>query len=74
MKGTDCSNFNGIGYVVSTNFTAPHGSLLYQSVADEMIIRDALGEGYSIKPSVHPLPITKFESEFAQAEDAFTAW
>ena len=74
MKGTNCSNFAGIGYVVSTNFTAPHASLLYQSIADEMIIRDALSEDYSIKPSIHPLPLTKFESEFTQAEDAFTAW
>jgi len=70
----NCSNYAGIGYVVGTNFTAPHASLLYQAIADEMIIRDAVEEKYSISPSIHPLPLTKMEDDFSQAEDAFSAW
>jgi hypothetical protein len=71
----DCSNFAGIGYVVSTNFTAPHASLLFQGLADESIIRQALGDNdFKIKSTIHPLPITKVEGRLAQAEDSFSAW
>lgn len=71
----DCTNFAGLGYVVSSNFTAPHASLLFQGVADEAIIRQALGDNeYTIKPTIHPLPVTKIEAGFSQAENSFSAW
>lgn len=70
-----CANFAGLGYVVSTNFTAPHASLLFQGFADEAIIREALDDNeYKIKTTIHPLPITKIEGEFSQAENSFSAW
>uniref|UniRef100_A0A7S4MIY7 ABC transporter domain-containing protein n=1 Tax=Odontella aurita TaxID=265563 RepID=A0A7S4MIY7_9STRA len=63
------------GYLVKTNFTALHHSLLYQAVADEALARRALNDdSFRIVPTIHPLPITKKEESFAAGEDAFTAW
>jgi len=74
-KNYDCSVYEGLGYVVSTNFTALHASMLFQALADEAIIRTALeSNDIDIKATIHPLPITKPEAGFQQAADAFTAW
>jgi len=60
---------------VSTNFTALHAPLFFQGVADENIIREALNdEDYTIKATIHPLPITQLEGQFSQAENTFAAW
>lgn len=70
-----CGRYRGIGYVVSYNFTAFHSSLLYQALADEAIVREALlDDDISISATIHPLPITQREEEFGAAEDAFSAW
>jgi hypothetical protein len=74
-EGFDCDRFKGIGFVVDTNFTALHGSLLYQSIADEAIIREALDDdSFGISATIHPLPLTDVENSFSQAEDSFSAW
>ena len=71
----DCDRFSGIGLVIDTNFTALHGSLLYQSIADEAIIREALDDdSFGISATIHPLPLTDVENSFSQAEDSFSAW
>lgn len=70
-----CSRFFGQGYVVATNFTAPHASLLYQGLVDETIIRVSKNDdAYSIKVNIHPMPVTKLENDFADAESSFSAW
>jgi len=71
----NCSNFGGVGYIVSSNFTALHSPLLFQSVADELLIREVLDDNdYTVKTTVHPLPITKNESGYSQAQNSFSAW
>lgn len=64
-----------IGYVLSYNFTALHVSPLYQALADEALLRQALdSDDVSIQATIQPLPITKVEQSYGEAEDAFTAW
>ena len=73
--GTNCDKYAGIGYVVSTNFTSLHSSILFQALADEAIVREATGKpSFKIKPSIWPLPITDRENNFAKAENSFSAW
>ena len=70
-----CEAYKGIGYVVSTNFTALHASILFQAVADESIVRTALqSNDIDIKVTLHPLHFTKSEGRLKQASDAFSAW
>lgn len=71
----NCDNFGGIGYVLQYNFTALHVSPLYQTLADEALVRQALTDDtFNIQCTLDPLPITRLESNFGEAEDAFTAW
>jgi len=71
----DCSVYEGLGYVVNTNFTALHASVLFQTLADEAIIRTALeSNDYDIKTTIHPLRITDLENGIQQGTDAFSAW
>jgi len=71
----DCSKYAGLSYLVGTNFTSLHSSLVYQALADEAILRSSLGDDtYSIKSSIHPLPITKVESTLGLSQDSFAAW
>jgi ABC-type multidrug transport system fused ATPase/permease subunit len=57
------------------NFTALHVAPLYQTLADEALVRQALNnDDFNIKCTIDPLPITKVEEGFGAAEDAFTAW
>ena len=70
-----CEFLRGIGYVINYNFTALHVSPLFQALADEAIIREALDDiEYKISATIHPLPITDMEEAYGQAEDAFLAW
>ena len=71
----NCSAYEGLGYVVGVNFTALHASLLFQSLADEAIMRSALSDDeYEIQTTIHPLPLTKMEKGLKMSEDSFTAW
>jgi ATP-binding cassette, subfamily A (ABC1), member 3 len=61
--------------VINYNFTAVHVTPLYQALADQAIIREAMNDdAYTISATIHPLPITAREDSYGQAEDAFLAW
>lgn len=71
----DCRAQTGIGYLIQYNFTALHVAPLYQKLADEAIVREAIADDeFKIKTVIHPLPITLQEENIGQADDAFTAW
>lgn len=45
------------------------------ALATEGIARTGLGtEDFTIQTTIHPLPLTNFEQEVIETEDAFTAW
>jgi ATP-binding cassette subfamily A (ABC1) protein 3 len=70
-----CESYGGVGYVVNYNFTALHASLVYQALADEALMQEALNDDQvTISATVHPLPLTDTEESLGQAEDAFSAW
>lgn len=72
---SNCVDFDGIGYVIQYNFTALHVAPLYQTLADEALVREATGDtGFKIQTTLHPLPITSVEASVGAADDAFTAW
>jgi ATP-binding cassette, subfamily A (ABC1), member 3 len=74
-SSVDCNRFGGIGYVIQYNFTAVHVSPLYQSLADEALVRQAINKPeFNIKFSIAPLPITESERRYGEADDAFTSW
>lgn len=60
--------------MISTNFTAPHASILYQALADEAIVKSGAGSDHSIKVTIDPLPYTAFEDGISQSSDSFNAW
>jgi len=65
----------GIGYLIQYNYTAIHVAPLYQKLADEAIVREAIADDkFKIQTVVHPLPITSVEESIGKADDAFTAW
>ena len=71
----DCIYFGGLGYVVQYNFTARHAAVMYQSTADEAIVRHATGyPEFIINTTIAPLPVTSVEKAFGEAEDSFAAW
>jgi len=71
----DCLSYAGISYVIQYNYTAVHVAPLYQKIADEAIVREALGDDeFKINTVIHPLPITTQESNIGEGDDAFTAW
>jgi ATP-binding cassette subfamily A (ABC1) protein 3 len=75
LDSSECLNYRGIGYIVRYNYTALHAAPLYQSLADEAIIREFKNsDDFKIKVTIHPLPLTKSESSLGDAEDGFTAW
>jgi ATP-binding cassette, subfamily A (ABC1), member 3 len=66
---------DGYGYVVQYNFTGLHSAPLYQTLADEALVRSALNNpNIAIMTRIAPLPITKVEEGLGDAEDTFTAW
>lgn len=72
---SDCLEFSGISYSIQYNFTAIHVAPLYQTLADEALVREGTGNpDFKIKTTIHPLPITNAEQNIGEADDAFTAW
>ena len=70
-----CQAFGGIGFVINYNYTSLHSSLLYQSTADEALLREYTNDPeYSISASIWPLPLTKVEEQYTLASNAFAAW
>lgn len=76
LKPSECENYGkGFGYTVSYNFTAFHIAPLFQTLADEALIRQVPGHtDMKISAAIHPMPITKREDSFAKAGDAFVLW
>jgi ATP-binding cassette, subfamily A (ABC1), member 3 len=75
INEAECSLYGGIAYTVRYNFTAMHVAPLYQTLADEAIVREALkDDGFKIRTTLHPLPLTKVEANLGKSEDAFSAW
>eukprot|EP00538_Stauroneis_constricta_P006033 CAMPEP_0119570644 /NCGR_PEP_ID=MMETSP1352-20130426/43716_1 /TAXON_ID=265584 /ORGANISM="Stauroneis constricta, Strain CCMP1120" /LENGTH=1964 /DNA_ID=CAMNT_0007620313 /DNA_START=556 /DNA_END=6450 /DNA_ORIENTATION=+ len=71
----ECQNFGGIGYTIRYNFTALHVAPLYQSLADEAILREALGDNnFKIRTTMHPLPKTQREENYEAGDNAFLLW
>lgn len=72
---SNCGDFGGVGYTVAYNFSALHVTPLYQVLADEAIIRQALNDSsFNIECTIDPLPFTFFEDSYGQADNAFLAW
>jgi len=70
-----CEVFGGIGYVIQYNFTALHVAPLYQQLADEALVREALDtDEINIRLTIDPLPITDVEIKLKSSEDAYSAW
>lgn len=75
LTDADCEAAAGLGYLIQYNFTAIHVALLYQMLADEAIVREAVGDtGFKIQTTIYPLPITSVEANIGAADDAFTSW
>lgn len=56
VSANDCAYYGGLGYLIRYNFTALHAAPIFQAVADEAIIREALDDNnFRIKPIIHPL-------------------
>ena len=70
-----CDHYGNIAFFVQYNYTAVHVAPLYQSLADEALVRHATGVSeFNIHATIAPLPITKIEEGFGEAQDAFSAW
>jgi ATP-binding cassette subfamily A (ABC1) protein 3 len=75
LDSDECDNYAGIGYVIRYNFTAMHATLLYQTLADEAIVKEALNDkDFRIKTTIHPLPQSYIEVAIGKGDDAFSAW
>jgi len=75
----DCEKLAGIGYLIQYNYTALHASPLFQALVDQILVnqyREDTGETneFIVEASLHPLPITKVEAAFTEAQDATAAW
>ena len=74
-----CEKLAGVGYLIQYNFTALHSSPLFQALVDQVLVnqyRAETGETSEVKveASIHPLPITKVEVGYTEAQDATSAW
>lgn len=76
LSESECARYGtGTGYAIAYNFTALHVAPLFQMLADQSIIRHALGEmTFKLSAVIHPLPITNIEESFGAADDAFVLW
>lgn len=76
LADSECALYGtGIGYTIAYNFTAIHASPLYQALADEGIVREAIGSNtFRVSATIAPMKITKRESDYAEAIDAFNLW
>jgi ABC-2 family transporter protein len=71
----NCFRFRGYGYVIQYNFTGIHVGPLFQTVADQALLRYALGEReITISTTIAPLPITQVEERYGAAEDLVLVW
>lgn len=75
----DCKYFGGVGYIIQYNFTALHAAPLYQTLADEALVRHSTGiQNFTIETTIDPLPKTLREQAYGIVEDAiesdFAAW
>ncbi|GMH95498.1 hypothetical protein TrST_g9581 [Triparma strigata] len=72
---TNCSNFGHYGFSIATNFTAIHSSVLYQNVADELLLRSLIpSSDFKIATTLHPLPLTHLQEKSGDAVNAFISW
>lgn len=75
LNASECDNYAGIGYAIQYNFTALHATPLYQSLADEAIVREAIDDtDFKIQTVLHALPQTRLEEDIGKADDGFSAW
>jgi ATP-binding cassette, subfamily A (ABC1), member 3 len=71
----DCLRFRGYGYVIQYNFTGLHVGPLFQSIADQALLRYATGaKEVTITTTIAPLPITLVEERYGAAEDLLLVW
>lgn len=72
----DCTRLReGYGYVVQYNHTCLHVAPLYQTLADQALVRYAVNNSdFKITTSISPLPITSLEEGLGESEDVFNAW
>ena len=71
----DCARFRGYGYVIQYNFTALHVAPLFQSIADQALIRYATADpSMTISTTIAPLKITNVEEGLGAAEDLLLVW
>lgn len=79
----ECARYAGFGYVIQFNFTAIHASLLYETLANEALVRQATSpmdifrrntSALSVETTIAPLPVTAVEENVGAGEDAFAAW
>jgi hypothetical protein len=72
---SDCSRFGGVGYVVQYNYTAVHSALLYESIANEALVRHAMNNpNFIVETTIAPLPVTAVERTIGAPENAFLVW
>ena len=75
LNTSECSNYGGIGYIIRYNYTMIHAAPLFQSLADEAIVREATNDDeFRIRTTIHPLPLTAVENELRESADAFSSW
>lgn len=72
---TRCSSFGGVGYVIQYNFTALHSALLYETLANEALVRHATNiSDFVVQATIAPLPLTFVESREGAFENALLVW
>jgi ATP-binding cassette, subfamily A (ABC1), member 3 len=71
----DCSRFGGYGYVIQYNFSAVHIAPLFQAIADQALVRYAIGNpNVIISTTIAPLPITSVEEGYGAEENLRVVW
>lgn len=70
----ECDRYTGLAYLIQYNFTAPHISPTYMTVATEGIAREALQRDFKIEATLHSLPLSNLETKAAEQQDVFLAW
>jgi hypothetical protein len=72
---SNCSRFGGVGYVVQYNYTAVHSALLYESMANEALVRHGTNNpNFIVETTIAPLPVTALERTIGAPENAFLVW
>jgi hypothetical protein len=70
-----CDRFKGVGYTIQYNYTALHGALLFEKLANEALIRRGTSNfEISVETTIQPLPVTTVEKRIGAGTDAFLAW